>query len=322
MEFVTVGRTGVQVSRLCLGTMSFGNYSDPATSKAMFERAREHGINFFDCANSYAGGKAEAILGDCVAETKSRDDIILVSKVCRPMNPGVNGRGLSRKHIMQEVEASLRRLKTDRIDFYFVHHYDPLTPAEETLRVFDDLRRQGKILYPAASNWAAWRIARALGISDKEALARFELLQPMYNLVKRQPEVELFPLAAAEQLGVIVYSPLASGLLTGLYGVDRAPEKGRLNEPRYQKRYADRSNYEVADRFTEFAEAHGFSPSSLAVAWAMSHPAVTAPIIGAETVGQLDGYVDALKIPMTADLRAEITALSNAPDESIERTVD
>lgn len=322
MEYVSVGRTGVQVSRLCLGTMGFGNYSDPATSRAMFARARELGINFFDCANSYAGGKAETILGECIAEAGCRDEVVLVTKVCRPMGPGVNGRGLSRRHIMQEVENSLRRLKTDRIDFYFAHHYDPLAAPEETLRAFEDLRRQGKILYPAASNWAAWRIARALGISEREGLARFELLQPMYNLVKRQPEVELFPMAIEEKLGVIVYSPLASGLLTGLYGVDRAPTKGRLDQPRYRERYGDRANFEVADRFTEFAKQRGFKPATLAVAWALRHPAVTAPIVGAETVAELDGYVDALNIPMTPELRAEISALSFPPDEAIERQVD
>lgn len=322
MQYTTVGRTGVQVSRLCFGTMSFGNYSNPETSKAMFNHAREAGINFFDCANSYAGGRAEAILGECIEETKSRDEMVLISKVCRPTNPGVNGRGLSRRHIISEVENSLRRLRTDRIDFYFVHHYDPLTPADETLRALDDLQRAGKIVYTAASNWAAWRIARALGISERAGLARFELLQPMYNLVKRQPEVELFPMAIEEKMGVIVYSPLASGLLTGLYGVNKAPENGRLSQERYVKRYGDPTNYEVADRFTAYAEARGLAPASLAVAWAMSHPAVTAPIIGAETVEQLDGYLAALDIPLPAETRNEISALSAAPDESIERVVD
>ena len=322
MKYATIGRTGVRVSRLCLGTLSFGTYSEPATARAMFDHSRDAGINFYDSANSYAGSRAETILGECIAAAKCRDEIVLISKVCRPMSTQVNGQGLSRLHIVREVEHSLRRLQTDRIDFYFAHHFDPLTPAEETLRAFDDLRRAGKILYPAVSNWAAWRIARALGLSERERLARFELIQPMYNLVKRQPEVELFPLALAEQVGVIVYSPLASGLLTGLYGVDRAPEKARLHEARYAKRYGDRSNYEVADRFTAFAKTHGFDPAALAVAWAMSHPAVTAPIIGAETVEQLDGYLKALAIDMTPDMRAAISGLSNDPGESLDRAVD
>ncbi len=322
MNYRTVGRTGIQVSQLCFGTMSFGSYSDAGASKAMFARCREAGINFFDCANSYAGSRAESILGECIAEAGCRDEIVLVTKVCRPMSADVNGRGLSRHHIMREVEHSLRRLRTDRIDFYFMHHYDPLTPAEESLRAFDDLQRQGKILYPAVSNWAAWRIAKALGISERQALARFELVQPMYNLVKRQAEVELFPLAESEQLGVIVYSPLASGLLTGLYGVDKRPPTGRLNEARYSQRYAERTNYEVADRFSAFAAEHGHHPPSLAVAWAMSHPAVTAPIVGAETVEQLDGYLGALEIDMTPALRQRISELSFVPDIGTERTVD
>lgn len=322
MEYTTIGRTGVQVSKLCFGTMSFGNYADPATSKAMFNRCREHGINFFDSANSYAGGRAESILGECLSETGNRDEIVLISKVCRPTGSDVNDHGLSRRHIIREVEQSLKRLKTDRIDFYFAHHYDPLTPAEETLRAFDDLQRQGKILYPAVSNWAAWRIAHALGISARESLARFELVQPMYNLVKRQAETELFPLAQHEQLGVIVYSPLASGLLTGLYGIERRPPDARLDQARYAKRYGDQMNFEVAERFTDYARAHDLSPASLAVAWTLAHPAVTAPIIGAETIEQLDGYVAGLGVPMNTTMRAEITALSIAPDESIERTVD
>ncbi|MCD9033809.1 aldo/keto reductase [Luteimonas sp. Y-2-2-4F] len=322
MNYRVIGRTGIQVSQLCFGTMSFGSYADEAASRAMFARCREAGINFFDCANSYAGSRAESILGACIDEAGCRDEIVLVTKVCRPMRDGVNGRGLSRHHIMREVEQSLRRLRTDRIDFYFMHHYDPLTPVEASLRAFDDLQRQGKILYPAVSNWAAWRIAKALGISERNAWARFELVQPMYNLVKRQAEVELFPLAQSEQLGAIVYSPLASGLLTGLYGVDRRPAQGRLNEARYQARYAGRAPYEVADAFTAFCRARGFAPPALAVAWAMSHPAVTAPIVGAETVEQLDGYLAAFDIPMDAALREEVGALSDAPDGGVERTVD
>ncbi len=322
MKYKNIGRTGIRVSNLCLGTMSFGNWSDVANSKAIFAHSREAGINFFDCANSYAGGKAETVLGQCITDQKCRDDIVLISKVCRPMSSDVNGRGLSRRHIMREVENSLRRLQTDHIDFYFAHHYDPLTPVDETLWAFDDLQRQGKIRYPGVSNWSAWRIAKALGISEKESLSRFELVQPMYNLVKRQAELELFPLAEAEQLGVIVYSPLGSGLLTGLYGVNRSPEKGRLLEARYAERYSDAANYEIADRFTQFANELNVEPSTLAVAWAMSHPAVTAPIIGPDNLKQLDAYLAAASIDMDASLREQITALSISYDYGIERAVD
>lgn len=322
MEYVEAGRTGLRVSRLCFGTMGFGATAGPEVPRALFRRCLDAGITFFDCANSYSGGQAETILGECVAEAACRDDVVIVSKVCRPMGANPEDRGLSRRHIMTEVENSLRRLRTDRIDFYFAHHYDPLVAPDETLRAFDDLRQQGKILHPAVSNWAAWRIAKALGISRREGLARFELVQPMYNLVKRQAEVELFPLALEEGLGAMVYSPLASGLLTGLYGLDRRPATGRLAQPRYTQRYGDDAFYAVAERFSDFARDNGHAPAALAVAWAMAHPAVTAPIVGADTPEQLDGILAALDIAMTPDLRAAITALSIPPDEGIEREVD
>ncbi len=320
MKYKTVGRTGLKVSTLCLGTMLFP--AQPAAAREVFAASREAGINFFDCANSYGGGKSEALLGECIAEHGCRDEIVLMSKVCRPMGTHPNNQGLSRWHIVREVEASLRRLKTDRIDFYFAHHYDSLTPVDETLRAFDDLQRQGKILHAAVSNWSAWRIAKALGISAQASLARFELIQPMYNLVKRQAEQELFPLAESEQLGVVVFSPLASGLLTGLYGVDRHPEGGRLLQPRYAERYSDRANFEIAERFSAFARERGHAPATLAVAWAMSHPAVTAPIIGPDDVQQLRHYLDAAEIDMDPALRRDITALAMPLDYDVERTVD
>jgi len=221
---------------------------------------------------------------------------------------------------MLEVENSLRRLKTDRIDFYFVHLFDENTPMEETLRALDDLQAQGKILYPAVSNWAAWQIAKALGISAKEQLVRFELIQPMYNLVKRQAEVEILPLAVSEQLGVISFSPLGGGLLTGKYGVNKRPEQGRLvEEQRYTARYADEMNFVVADRFTTYAAEHGMHPATLAVAWVMSNPAITAPIIGARNVEQLEPSLAALDVDMTPQWRNEISSLSVTPAPATDR---
>ena len=298
MKYRTVGKTGIQVSSLCFGTMSFGGNADEATSKAMFQRCREVGINFFDTANVYSQGRSEEILGECLADC--RDEMVITTKVFYPTGKDINARGLSRRHIMREVEHSLRRLKTDRIDFYFVHLFDEHTPMEETLRALDDLQAQGKILYPAVSNWAAWQIAKALGIAAKEQLARFELIQPMYSLVKRQAEVEILPLAVSEQLGVISYSPLGGGLLTGKYGVNKRPEQGRLvEEQRYTARYADEMNFVVADRFTSYAAEHGMHPATLAVAWVMSHPAITAPIIGARNLEQLEPSLAALDVDMT-----------------------
>jgi aryl-alcohol dehydrogenase-like predicted oxidoreductase len=318
MEFRYLGKTGVSVSALCFGTMSFGGDADAATSAAMFHRCREVGINFFDCANVYQSGRSEEILGELIADC--RDEVVLTSKVYFPMGKDVNARGATRKHIMTAVEASLKRLNTDYLDVYFIHRFDERTPIEETVRVLDDLVLQGKILYPAASNFAAWQVAKALGISAKEGWARFEVLQPMYNLVKRQAEVEILPMAQSEQIGVIPYSPLGGGLLTGKYGSERRPESGRLVvNQMYQTRYGADWVYDVAEAFSDFAREHGYDPAALAVAWVGSHPAVTAPIIGARNLTQLEGSLKSLDIDMTADLRAALSALSPEPPPATDR---
>ena len=213
MDYRTVGRTGVRVSNLCFGTMSFGDTADEAESTRMFGRCLDSGINFFDCANVYAGGRSEEILGELMTEL--RDELVITSKVFGPVGPDVNSRGLSRRHIVQAVEDTLKRLKTDRLDFYFVHQYDYETPMEETIKALDELVRRGLILYPAVSNWAAWQITKALGISQLNHSARFELAQPMYNLTKRQAEVEILPMAASEQMGIIPYSPLVASTTIG-----------------------------------------------------------------------------------------------------------
>jgi aryl-alcohol dehydrogenase-like predicted oxidoreductase len=318
MEYKLLGKTGVRVSALCFGVMSFGDEADEATSAAMFERCREAGINFFDCANGYAAGRSEQILGRLIAPC--RDEVIITSKVYFPTGPDINARGASRRHIRAAVEASLKRLNTDYIDVYFIHHFDDQTPLEETLRGLDDLVRAGKILYPAVSNFAAWQVAKAMGISAREGWARFECIQPMYNLTKRQAEVELLPMAQSEQIGVITYSPLGGGLLSGKYGSSRRPASGRLMENQmYQTRYSDAGYYDVAERFTAFARERDLDPASLAVAWVASHPAVTAPIIGARNLEQLEGSLKALDINMTDELRAQISALSPEPPPATDR---
>lgn len=309
MDYSTVGRTGVRVSSLCLGTMSFGDAADEAESARMFRRALETGINFFDCADVYAGGRSEEILGGLIQGT--RDELVLTSKVFGKTGEDVNARGLSRRHLTRAVEASLKRLRTDRLDFYFVHQFDASTPIEETLRGLDDLVRRGLILYPAVSNWAAWQIMKAQGVAAREHLTRFELTQPMYNLTKRQAEVELLPMAQSEQLGVIPYSPLGGGLLSGKYSAQHKPDAGRLIDNRmYAERYGLPGYLEVAGRFTAYAEAHGVHPATLAVAWVGSHPAVTAPIIGARNVEQLEPSLAAASFEMTPEVRAEIAALT------------
>ena len=318
MENRQLGRTGIRVSRLCFGTMSFGDVADEATSEAMYRRCREAGINFFDCANVYSAGRAEEILGRLIAG--ERDRVVLTSKVGFPMGTDVNDRGLSRRHVLASVEASLRRLGTDRLDLLFVHTFDPATPVEETLRALDLLVGQGKVLHVGASNWAAWQIAKALGLSALHGLAAFACVQPMYNLVKRQAEVEILPLAAAEGLGVITYSPLGGGLLTGKYGVGLRPDRGRLVEnDMYRARYGADSNFEAAERHAAYAAELGVHPVTLAVAWVARHPAVTAPIIGARDVGQLEPSLAAADFAMNGELYERLSSLSPVPPPATDR---
>lgn len=319
MEYRVLGRTGVKVSQLCFGTMSFGGDADESTSAAMYKRCRDVGINFFDCANVYAGGRSEEILGNLMAG--ERDELVITSKVCSPVGPGVNQRGLSRRHIMLEVENSLRRLQTDRLDILFVHHYDKDTPMAETVRALDDLVQQGKILYPGVSNWSAWQMAKAHGIAEREGLARFEVMQPMYNLTKRQAEVEMFPFALSEGVAVTPYSPMGGGLLSGKYAANQRPDSGRLvSNQMYMKRYGEENYYQIAGDFTAHAQARGVHPATLAVAWVMHHPAVTAPIIGARNINQLEGSLAAVDVAMTDEWWQEIAQLSYEPPLATDRS--
>ena len=313
-----LGDTGIKVSPLCMGTMTFGDPADRDTSAALFRRCREAGINVFDCANVYADGHSEEILGDLIADC--RDEVVITSKAYFPTGDDPNARGASRYHLVRAVENSLRRLDTDRLDIFFVHRFDEKTGLHETLRALDDLVKQGKVLYLGASNFAAWQVMKALGRQRAEGWTPFHVIQPMYNLTKRQAEVELLPLAQSEELGVLSYSPLGGGLLTGKYGVDRTPDEGRLvDNSMYQTRYGTDVHYEVADRFTVFAEENGFNPVSLAVAWVAHHPAITAPIIGARNVPQLEDSLGALDLDMTEALRAEISDLSPTPPPATDR---
>ncbi len=313
-----LGRTGLKVSPLCFGTMSFGGDADATTSAALFARCRDAGINFFDCADVYAGGRSEEILGRLI--TGCRDEVVIATKGYFPTGADHNARGATRYHLVRAVEASLRRLGTDRIDVYFLHRFDDATPLEESLSVLELLVQQGKILYPAVSNFAAWQAAKALGIAERRGFVPICCTQPMYNLVKRQAEVEILPMALAEGVGVIPYAPLGAGLLSGKYGVDRRPASGRLvDNPMYSTRYQAAEYYAVADRFVALARERGLHPVSLAVAWVAAHPAVTAPLIGARDVDQLEPSLAALDIEMTAELRAAVSALSPTPPPATDR---
>ncbi len=318
MKFKALGNTGVKVSERCFGTMSFGGEADEAESQAMFNACRDTGINFFDCANGYVNGKSETILGKLMKS--SRDDLVITSKCFVPMGDDINARGANRRHIAKAVEDSLKRLDTDRIDVLFMHRWDTVVPLEETLRALEQLVADGKVIYLGASNYSAWQVAKGLGISEKNHWPRFDVLQPMYSLVKRQVESEILPLATEENLGVITYSPVGGGLLSGKYGRDRKDSEGRLVKNKmYTARYAQDWAYQVAEDFTELANDMGVHPVSLAVAWVAANPAVTCPIIGARTAEQLQPSLDSVNIDMTPELYAKITALSPSPAPATDR---
>lgn len=318
MDHKLLGRTGVRVSPLCFGTMSFGGDADPAESARMYAACRDRGINFFDCADVYQRGTAEEILGGLIAG--HRDELVVTSKVFNKVGDDVNARGSNRRHIALAVEDSLRRLKTDRLDVYFLHMWDPEVPLEETLRGLEDLVSAGKVLHIGASNFAAWQIAKALGVAERRGWTRIDVLQPMYNLVKRQAEVEILPLAQAEELGVISYSPVGGGLLSGKYRPDVKPNAGRLISNRmYAARYGEDWVYDTAAAFTAAAEELSLHPVTLAVAWAAGHPGITCPIIGARSVEQLKPSLAALDFKLTPEDRAAISALSRTPPPATDR---
>lgn len=319
MKYKVLGRTGVQVSQLCFGTMSFGGDADAAASAAMYKACRDAGINFYDTADQYSKGKSEEILGGLMKG--HRDELVIATKCFNPTGEDVNARGTSRRHVTRALEASLRRLQTDRVEILFLHHFDRLTPLEESVRALEDAVRSGKALYPAVSNWSAWQTQKAVSLQEANGWARLQLIQPMYNLVKRQAEVELLPMAQANGIGVMPYSPGAAGLLSGKYsGEAGGKNAGRLQANKmYQARYGETWAFETAEKFVAFCRQRGLHPVSAAIAWVGAHPAVTAPIIGARNVEQLQASLDAVKIDMTPELRAEIAALSRTPAPATDR---
>lgn len=318
MNYRFLGNTGVKVSELCFGTMSFGGIADEEMSRNMFNMCRDKGINFFDCADVYEGGKSESILGKLIADC--RDEVVITSKFYFRTSQDVNGMGASRYHLMRSIEQSLKRLNTDYIDLYFIHRFDDATPLEETLRALDDLVRKGKILYIGASNFAAWQIMKANGIAELHHWNKIACIQPMYNLVKRQAESEILPMAISEHIGVISYSPLGGGLLTGKYGASSQPEEGRLLVNKmYQERYKGEWMYDFSRSFAEKAQSLGHHPASLAIAWAGAHPGITAPIIGARNTDQLSSCIDAVNVDMSDDLYEDISAMTPAPPPATDR---
>jgi len=318
MNTVFLADTGIKVSSLCFGTMSFGADADEAASAALYARCRDAGINFFDTANVYARGRSEEILGGLTSA--HRDEVLIATKAYFPMSDDPNARGASRRHLTLSVRDSLRRLQTDYIDLLYIHRFDDRTDLAQTLRTLDDLVRTGQVLYTGASNFAAWQVAKALGLSALNQWTAFTALQPMYNLLKRQAEVELLPMAQSERLAVFPYSPLAGGILTGKYLAGDADDASRLNSNRmYQTRYGHESNAEIARAFVALAKEHAVKPATLAVAWAGAHPGVTAPIIGARNVAQLEDSLAAAEFEVTPELYARIAALSPTPPPATDR---
>ena len=315
MKYKLLGRTGVQVSELCYGCMSFGGDADEAMSARMYRASRDAGINFFDTADQYNKGRSEQILGELVRG--HRDELVIATKTFNPTGEDVNARGNSRRHIARAVDGSLKRLQTDRVEILYLHQQDPLAPLEESMRALEDLVRAGKVLYPALSNHSAWQTQLALGVQERAGWARLQVIQPMYNLVKRQAEVEILPMARANDVAVVPYSPGAAGLLSGKY---LEKQSGRLvTNKMYEARYGEPWMHEIADKYVAFCKQKGLHPVSTAVAWVGAHPAVTAPIIGARNTDQLKDSLDAIKIDMTPSLRAEIADLSRTPPPATDR---
>lgn len=318
IEYRFVGQTGLRVSSLVAGTMAYGGDADAEMSASLFARCLDAGINTFDCADVYAGGESERILGKLIAP--HRDSLVLASKAYFPTGSGPNDRGGSRYHLISAVEASLRRLGTDRIDLFFLHRFDDATSLEETLRGVESLVASGKILYPAVSNFAAWQTTKALGIANRHGWAPVVATQPMYNLLKRQAESEILPMARSEKIAVFSYSPLAGGLLSGKYGRQQRPPTGRIvDNHMYTTRYGAPSNFEIAERFTALAEDVGVHPATLAIAWVASRAGITAPIVGARNLQQLEPCLAAAQFELSEEIAQAITALSPAPAVATDR---
>src|SRR5712692_10100404 len=301
MQYVNLGKTGLKVSRLCLGTMTYGSSKwrpwvlDEEVARPFFQRAVEAGINFFDTADMYSVGLSETVVGRAIREYTRRDDVVIATKVYFPMGPGPNNRGLSRKHIMAAIDASLRRLATEYVDLYQIHRFDPETPIEETLEALHDVVKSGKALYIGASSMHAWQLAKMLYTADSHGWTRFVSMQNHYNLIYREEEREMIPHCIDQGIAVIPWSPLARGFLAG----NRKRETDRAKtDDIAQQFYVAESDFTIADRVSELAKRRGVSPAQIALAWILRKRGVTAPIVGASKPGQLDEAVAALEIQL------------------------
>ncbi|RYZ42016.1 MAG: aldo/keto reductase [Myxococcaceae bacterium] len=314
MKYANLGHTGLRVSRICLGCMSYGTPKwrpwvlDEEASQPFFRRAVELGVTFFDTANMYSDGVSEEVTGRALRRYAKMDEVVLATKVYFPTGSGQNERGLSRKNITQACEASLKRLGVETIDLYQIHRMDPNTPIEETLSALDQLVRQGKVRYLGASSSYAWQFARALGVSERNGWAKFVSMQDHYNLVYREEEREMLPLCEAEGIGVIPWSPLARGLLTGSRKSldDREATTRAGSDTLSPVLYNQAGDWDVVEAVKKVAEARKAPPAQVALAWLLSKPVVTAPIIGATKPEHLEDAVKAVTLKLTPE---EIKAL-------------
>ena len=308
MHYRKMGRTGLKVSVVCLGTMLYGAQVGETEAVKIIESALASGINFLDTADTYLEGRSEEIVGKAIENKRS--SVVLATKVAFATGPGVNDVGLTRKHIMTAIEDSLHRLKTDYIDVYYVHVPDYVTPIEETLRTLDDLIKQGKVRYIGCSNFRAWQLCKALWVSNLNNLARFDCIQSPYNLLTRDAEYELLPLCASEAVGVCVYNPLAGGLLTGKYDPNKIPTKDTrfglqyitpTNRPWgqvYHERYWSAENFEAIARLKQIAEEHSRNLAQFSLAWVLSNETITSAVCGVTSLKQLEANLKATEIEL------------------------
>jgi aryl-alcohol dehydrogenase (NADP+) len=308
MEYVNLGKTGLKVSRICLGTLTFGDpklreWTIPEEeSRPIIARAVELGINFFDTADTYSSGASEEILGRALRDFTRRDEVVIATKVFSAMGEKPNQRGLSRVHILNAIDASLRRLQTEYIDLYQIHRWDNHTPIEETLDTLDNLIRAGKVRYIGASSMYAWQFAKALYLADLHGWERFVTMQNHYNLVYREEEREMIPLCRAEGIGLIPWSPLARGFLSGSRKRGGGGETLRANTDEFAARlYFQETDFQIVDRVVDLARTRGVQPAQIALAWVLDQPGVTAPIIGASKMAHLEQAVASLEIDLSDD---------------------
>lgn len=326
MRYNKLGSTGLFVSELCLGTMTFGGEGGTLWGQIgnleqndvdrLVGAALDAGINFIDTANIYSGGRSEILTGQALRNLNvPRDNVVVASKVMGEMGPGVNARGLSRYHILESVKASLKRMQLDHLDLYQVHGFDPATPIEETLRALDTLVQHGHVRYIGVSNWAAWQIMKALGISERLGLARFESLQAYYTIAGRDLERELVPLLRSEGVGLMVWSPLAGGLLSGKYTRDgQTDEGGRRANFDFPPVNRERA-FDCVDAMRAIADAHKASVAQIALAWLLHQPAVTTVIVGAKRIDQLQDNIGAAAIKLADSELATLAQVSALPAE-------